>query len=257
MTLHKIYTTFFDEEMKSRGFKRKGKLYYRLCGEILQGVVLKAINPYTIHFFFTPYWMENIIMETNPKLSKGYWAEQGLEVSPGSSSYFKPENVELNCDFMSACFDVAKKHILPVMDKVNSLEAYFEYCTPHWSGFDDERAYKRWVKFKPGEIDPKHSHLDAIFDPTITILWHCYSRYLYQACLKYSIDKGDITKGYELLQEKMAILGLCTDIDLGPKRRYEEYMTEDGLERAKKLIDDRKKRMKQRLKDELGLEVED
>jgi hypothetical protein len=55
----------------------------------------------------------------------------------------------------------------------------------------------------------------------------------------------------------MAILGICNDVDLGPKRRYEEYMTEDGLERAKKLIDERVAIMKKRLKDDLDLEVED
>ena len=256
MTLFKIFTSTFDEEMMSRGFKRKGWLYYRLHGEILQGVTLKTTTPYEINFYFVPYWMESFSVDTG-SLDKRYWAENGVMICPSFSSRYKKENVQLNQDFMSVCFDIAKKHVLPVMDKINCLDAYLEHCVPNWCGFDDERLGKRILKFNYGKIDSKYSHLDALFDPKITILWHIWdSMFIYQPFLKHAIKKNDIIKGYDLLCDKFKLLDSVVDPNLISIKKYQEYMTEDGLERAKKLINGRITTMKQRLKDELGLEVD-
>ena len=258
MTLFKIFTSTFDEEMKSRGFKRKGWLYYRLRGEILQGVTLKTINPYTIHFHIQPYWKESIHMSGSFRLDQRYWVEDGSEIDPDNYAYFRRENVQLNQDFMNICFEIAKKHILPAMDEVDSIDKYIEYCTPHWSGFNNERAHEIRVTFDPVEIDPRYAylHIPYSYRKKIDIYWHVFDFWhVYQAFLKYAIDHSDIQKGYDLLCEKIKSLFGSVDPDYLPVQRYKEYLTEDGLERAKQLINDRIATMKKRLKDELGLEV--
>ena len=55
MKLSKCFTTVFDGGMKAAGFSRKGVLYYRMKGTILQGVFLKATNPYSLCFAAFPY----------------------------------------------------------------------------------------------------------------------------------------------------------------------------------------------------------
>ena len=259
MTLFKIFTSTFDEEMKSRGFKRKGWLYYRLHGEILQGVTLKTINPYMLHFHFQPYWKESYHMSDAFRLDERYWAEDGIDMIPDDYAYFRRENVQLNQDFMSICFEIAKKHILPVLDYVDSLDKYLEYFTPHWSGFNDERAHEIGVDFDPVEIDPRYAYLHIPYNckKKIRIVWKVFDfSYIYQAFLKYAIDHSDIQKGYDLLCEKIKALLGHVDPDYRAIEYYKEYLTEDGLERAKQLINDRIAVMKQRLKDELRLEVE-
>ena len=80
--------------------------------------------------------------------------------------------------------------------------------------------------------------------------------FIYQPFLKHAIKKNDIIKGYDLLCDKFKLLDSVVDPNLISIKKYQEYMTEDGLERAKKLINDRIAVMKPRLKDELGLEVD-
>lgn len=259
MTLFKIFTSTFDEEMKSRGFKRKGWLYYRLRGEILQGVTLKTINPYTLHFHCQPYWREEIIIDST-RMDQRYWAEHGSEIIPDIYAYFRRENVQLNQDFMNICFEIAKRHILPAMDEIDTLDKYIEYCTPHWSGFDDERAHKTCVTFDPVEIDPRYAYLHIPYNrkKEISIVWRVLNvRFDYQVFLQYAIDHSDIKKGYDFLCETIKMRRGHIDPDFLALQYYKEYLTEDGLERAKKLINDRTSIMKSRLRDELGLEVDE
>ena len=161
---------------------------------------------------------------------------------------------------MNICFEIAKRHILPAMDEIDTLDKYFEYLTPHWSGFDDERAHKSHITFDPVEIDPRYAYLHIPYNrkKDISIGWHVLNlRSDYQVFLQYAIDHSDIKKGYDFLCETMKTIIGQIDFDYLIIRFYEEYLTEDGLERAKKLINDRTAIMKSRLRDELGLEVDE
>ena len=135
MKMLKMFTTTFDPVLKEMGFKRKGRLYYRLVGEILQGVVLKTINPYSIHFFAQPYWME-LDSEKWTSLAKGYWAESGA-YKIGTDVYYKQEYEELNQYVMSFCLEVAEKYFLPFLDRIVDFDSLLESINPDWDMAND------------------------------------------------------------------------------------------------------------------------
>ncbi|MBQ7387207.1 MAG: hypothetical protein IJW03_03475 [Clostridia bacterium] len=273
MTMTKLYTTFFDEELKSRGFKRKAKLYYRLNGDMLQGVVLKAINPYSIHFYSAPYWMENIQAELSP-LYKGYWAEHGIEISPDTFSYYRAEKEEMNVEYMHTCFTLAKRHILPILDRMYDLNSYIENLTPNWPDIYDEKAEERVLKIyprdlnrkftlkeheieklrllntSPEEVDQNELHMD--YRSTVTMLYHLFEYQSYSAFLQYGCDKGDLQAGLDLLKE-IKLPAVCSR-DLA-QERYMKFMTDDGLEKAKAFLDTKRVTMRIRLRAELGLDI--
>ena len=248
MKMTKLYTTVFDEELKSRGFKRKAKLYYRLNGDNLQGVIIKAVNPYSIHFYSAPYWMENIQAELFP-LHKGYWAENGSSVD--SALYYREENEQNNFDQMTACLTLAKAHILPIMDNMFDLKSYIENCTPSWHGFDGKTGYQAVIKIHPNDIDDKYSYLK---DP-ISLVWYFWNMYTYSAFLKYACEEEDLQKGYDLLEEKASLMPDLWGVKEPALKDYMEYMIDGGLEKAKQYFDERRKIMIPRLRDELGIDT--
>ena len=251
MKMTKLFTTVFDEELKSRGFKRKAKLYYRLNGDILQGVVIKTINPYTIHFYSAPYWMENIQAKLSP-LHKGYWAESGFCIAPEVDAYYREENEQFNLDYMNACFTLAKEHILPVLDRMNDLDSYIELCITNWSTLDDEKARQDFIKIKLGDIDRKYSCTDS----QIKMFWRVWNGlYTYSAFLHYGCLKGDLKIGYDLLEKQSAFLPFHTNSNRSAQNNYIKFMTDDGIEKAKAYFDERRAIMIPRLRDELGLDT--
>ncbi len=250
MKMSKLFTTIFDEELKSRGFKRKAKLYYRLNGDILQGVVIKAINPYSIHFYSAPYWMENIQVELFP-LYKGYWAENGVSISPWCA-YYREENEQFNIDIMNICFTLAKNYVLPFLDQINDLDSYIDNCVPNWTGIGTEFNSCAF-EIRPGEVDEKYSYIN---DFPINMVCHIWDNlYTYSAFLKYACIKGNLQKGYDLLEEKVSLLPSSWCSKDSVQNRYMEFMIDDGLTRAERYLDERRSIMLPRLRDELGLDT--
>lgn len=250
MKMTKLFTTVFDGEMKSRGFKRKAKLYYRLNGDNLQGVVIKTVNPYSIHFYSAPYWMESIQADLFP-LQKGYWAEISTSISPHWSARYYEENEQFNFDNMNLCFTLAKDHILPIMDKMNDLDSYIENCVPSWSGFGTE-INRCVIEIGPDDVEEGYSFL---VDFPIKMVWHVWDMYTYSAFLQYACLKGDLQKGYDLLEEKGALMPDSWGSKEYAQNKYAEFMTDDGLQRAEQYLADRRKIMLPRLRDELGLDT--
>ena len=250
MTMTRLFTTTFDEELKSRGFKRKAKLYYRLNGEILQGIIIKTINPYTLNFTAIPYWME-YAQENFSSYHKGFWAENGICISPGTDAYYRAENEQLNLDYMNSCFELAKKYALPALDKINDLDSYMECCLPHWDLPDREESRKRVLKIHPSDIDEKYSYIRF----PITLCWHIFdSHYTHSAFLNYAYSIGDIQKGYEMLKDTESQREHGGDLSL---RKYREFLGEDGMEKAEKYFRERKAKTLPLLRDELGLNTFD
>lgn len=242
----RLFTTTFDEELKSRGFKRKAKLYYRLNGEILQGIIIKTINPYTLHFTAIPYWMERR-REYTTAYSKGFWAENGICISPGTDAYYRAENEQLNLDYMNICFELAKKYALPALDKIKDIDSYMEYCLPHWDLPDKEASRKRVLKIHPCDIDAKYSYIRF----PITLLWDAFdSLYTHYAFLNYAYSIADIQKGYEMLKDTELRREHGGDFSL---KQYREFLGDDGMEKAEKYFSERKAKTLPLLRDELGL----
>lgn len=251
MKMTKLFTTVFDEELISRGFKRKAKLYYRLNGDILQGVIIKTINPYTIHFYSAPYWMENIQAKLSP-LHKGYWAEHGWCISPGGGAYYREENENLNLDYMSICLALAKEYIFPILDKMNNIDSYIENCVPNWTTMRNEVSRNDVIVVNPWTIDEKYSHIDT----DIKMLWRVWDElFTYNAFLYKGYTNNNLKCGYEILNSKAALLPFHTNRDQYAQNKYMEFMTDDGLSRAKQYFEERRAIMIPRLRDELGLDT--
>lgn len=121
MKLNKCFTTVFDAPLKERGFKKKGLLYYRMNGEILQGITVKLTNPYDISFAYLPYWLFGTDMETRGyPLGKNYWAE-GQDLN---GSYYKADDEETELKKMQGMMDIFLELVIPFLDGVYDLETY-------------------------------------------------------------------------------------------------------------------------------------
>ena len=63
--------------------------------------------------------------------------------------------------------------------------------------------------------------------------------------------------GYDLLKDKELLLPTSWVNKESARKKYIEYMTDDGLERAKAYFEERRSIMLPRLRDELGLDTFD
>lgn len=124
MKLSKCFTTVFDGGMKAAGFSRKGVLYYRMNGTILQGVFLKATNPYSLCFAAFPYWLYYKRLYPDPAIAKGYWTQVGGMLL--TMNYYAPDRDEENTRDMEAVFDLVQDYLLPYLDGIDSESAYLD-----------------------------------------------------------------------------------------------------------------------------------
>ena len=249
--MNKLFISIFDEELKSRGFKKKANLYYRLNGNNLQGVKFKAINPYNIHFYSAPYWMENIQAKLSP-LHKGHWAECGFCIAPEVDAYYREENEQFNLDYMNACFSLAKIHILPVLEKMNGIDSYIEHCITNWKTLDEENARQDFVKIRMQDIDERYSYIDS----ELKMFWRVWDDlYSYYAFLYSGYSNNNLMDGYNKLVDKASLLPFHTNRNQYAQSKYMEFMTDDGIEKAKAYFEQRRSIMIPRLRDELGLDT--
>ncbi|MBQ9781092.1 MAG: hypothetical protein IJW00_09130 [Clostridia bacterium] len=125
MTLSKCFTTVFDNHMKSVGFFRKGILYYRMVGNMLQGVRLETTNPYFVRFCSFPYWLyhKRAISQAS-NITRGTWV-QGCG-SLLTMNYYAPNAEEQNVRDMMTIFDLFRDIVLPYLDCVSTEEEYLQ-----------------------------------------------------------------------------------------------------------------------------------
>ena len=250
MTISRLFSTVFDEEMKSRGYKRKTKLYYKLDGEMLKGVVIRCINPYIIDFNVLPYWYEPYLQYIDDQpLTKGYWAEDEaiLHISPGMLSYYRKENERLNSDYMTLCLELAKKYILPRFDKVNDIDSYIELIT-----YD-------WRKNATGDVMPFASEIDtkefgeqyAYMNDYVQYGWCRYTRVLQYVMLEKALIDKSFEPAYKIFKEILT--------EYRQKEYYSKVffdaMNSGDLEWIERYKQQRKAIIAPRLRDELGLDT--
>lgn len=122
MKLNKCFTTVFDSALKERGFKRKGVLYYRINGEILQGITIKLINPYHICVGYIPYWMYDIARHFSRgcPLERNYWAE---EFDYLDGDYYRQDDDQA-LEKMQSLLDPVINKLIPLLDKISSQDDY-------------------------------------------------------------------------------------------------------------------------------------
>lgn len=121
MRLSSCFTTIFTQILMENGFKKKGILYYRMNGDILQGITIKLINPYTVTFSYFPYWIYDFAEETKRySLGKSYWAE----INGVDGSYYRKENEDAELENMRKIGDLVQYKIIPFLDKIYDLESY-------------------------------------------------------------------------------------------------------------------------------------
>ncbi len=105
MTMNKCFTSIFTGPLTKEGFVRKGVLYYRLCGEIMQGVMLKTINPFSVCVNMCPWWTYGLMGYDADDLTRGYWTEHGININ---GFYYRKTEPEENDAAMRQCLDVPR-----------------------------------------------------------------------------------------------------------------------------------------------------
>lgn len=122
MKLNKSFTTVFDPALKEHGFKRKGVLYYRINGEILQGITIKLINPYHICVGFIPYWMYNILwnFHRGSSIDKCGWAEDNSYLF---GDYYRQDDKSAP-NKLNSYLDLVINKLIPLLDSISSIDDY-------------------------------------------------------------------------------------------------------------------------------------
>ena len=253
MNVKKLFSTVFNEEMQKRGFKLKGRVFYRMVGEMLQGVTIKPLKNYSLHFISYPYWSyswDACSAVESTGYAKGYWAEAGLELSPCLSAYYREVNAEMNLDYMNACLEIASEQILPIIDKIDSIDTFLSYREYNWINLPEELRNKRCVQLQRNDILEKYGDYHGEF----TLRWddkvsrvHQYA-YLYKA-----YQDGSFDRAYRLLSH--TIEDCSAEYQKRLSSLFVEKMQSGDLEWIEQYRQSRKEQLVPRFKKELGLDI--
>ena len=258
MKMTKMFTTVFDEEMKRRGFKRQGYVYSRLVGEILQGVVIKTINPYTIHFCACPWWTPTNICCESMSYKKGHWSECGIEIKPDLSAYYREANEEFNLVYMTECLEIAEIYALPFLDKITDIDSYLKYGLTEWLDFCEfptgrSSWYCALQTERLAELIGEHAYIKVMGD-----IWRNLKQYAY---LYKAYQEGSFENVYEQMMSRLREEDACgfwrTDKSCTDFRieLFKEKMEQNDLDFIVKYKEERRKIILPKLRDELKLDV--
>ena len=123
MSVSKYYNKVFKAPLTALGFKKQGKLFYRIKGNTIQAVLLDDIKPFRIFYTVYPYWCHRLIgIKCNKavqKLKKGWWAQ--------NSTYTQGMYYYADCDenftpVMELCLKAFTDNILPYFDSLTNEE---------------------------------------------------------------------------------------------------------------------------------------
>lgn len=274
MTTTRLFTTVFDEEMYSRGFKRKGRVYYKLCGELIYSVALKPINPYSIHFNVIPYWLIEYLQErfspTYP-YTKGVWAECGCDIT--GRLYSKAEGEQANIDYMNTCLSVAKRYMLPFMSEIKSgydllvpfqnlkdknIDLNSDWPATLYEASDSIRKIQdEKLKFSrgdsgfiifdvaPGSMDPKYEYLNK-YGMMVAFVWECHVQQL------LLLDMAQKEQSYE---NACKIWESYAPSYIYGRDIFKSKMRENNFEWIKQFRAEQEKIALPKLRDELGLSI--
>ena len=141
MKLNKCFTDTFNPTMKQAGFSKIGLLYYRIHGNMLQGVFCDPINPFNIYFASFPYWMyDEVCIIRDPNIKRGSWTARGGVVF---GFYYNPKLPEQNETYMQTILDVVTHTVLVYLDSMKTEQDFFLKCVNGSSELDCEYDYHR------------------------------------------------------------------------------------------------------------------
>lgn len=249
MTITRLFTKTFDEVMKAKGFKRKNRLYFKLVGEILQGVVIKATNPFEICFCAAPYWIPRNLTDMFP-LHKGYWAESnGFRIN--STDFYRKDAEVYNSYYMNECLKLAENYVFPYFESITDLDSYIDAMTDFWAGRSPEEKRLRLIRFF---VDSE----DGLRDSEITVFW----RMLEQGTQYALLYKAYLNHSFEQTYEELKTI-LSHNVLVSPRDRLDEYYGGAFINQMEKgdylwietFRQERKKQIEERMREELGLSV--
>jgi hypothetical protein len=116
----------------THGFRRKGTLYYRLNGSILQGIVLvKTESSYIIRYNIFPYWVygseSGFVPSDKSSLEDGSWADGNIEDFSGV--YYTAEDIAGVKKNLNQILEIINGFVLPQLDIVNDECSYYAFMS--------------------------------------------------------------------------------------------------------------------------------
>lgn len=278
MKAGQLFTQIFDKELKRRGYKRKGILYVRLVGEMLQGVTIKVLSPapYELCFTSMPYWIFDPKCYDYQQMHKGIWLTNSASVRLCSPIMYLEEWKEKNRLCMEACFNLAMNEILPYIENVDTLEKFvnMQYISVegvnverrnrlihairlHNIPYDGPNPFKIKGRDYYRAIDPEEAKKEVLFDvfgrglsiPFDFIIRSIgnYGFYEQYAFLMQAREERNFQKYYDILEEEEGR-------NMGV---YKEKMRENDFDWILQFKEEQKKLIIPKLREELGLSTFD
>ena len=189
MKLQKCFTIMFSDYLKEHGFQQKGVLFYRMNGDILQGVTLHTGNVQTVTLGFFPYWI--IRHQSNggicPDIKKGVWADEwrlndlfSVKKAGGSGTN---DIVMLKGEYTPEDMMIAKNRFqgvcMPLLDRVRDLDSYIHetvyYDPSKVPGFENTR-----ISYTPRDLQRPlllKAYRDGSFDHVVGIAEYLLEKY--------------------------------------------------------------------------------
>lgn len=128
MTIRQLFREVFRETLAEHGFGYKYNYFYRLNGEMLQGVTVVPSygGGYFLRVACYPYWMHDFINDANIRntFKKPYWVEQ-FDVKSGEMTFFLQDSPD-NCPMMERLLQNFLKNVLPAMDAICDVQSMGE-----------------------------------------------------------------------------------------------------------------------------------
>ncbi len=121
----KAFRAVFEAQLKEYGFRRKGKVFYRFRGNIIEAVSTKGTISGGTIFAYYPYWLHYIKNgDYNANLKRNYWVEESeIMYEPfqiGNRTYeWQEEKFKVH-------FEEFNSKVMPILDKVCDLESFIE-----------------------------------------------------------------------------------------------------------------------------------
>lgn len=126
MNTRQAFRDVFRPVLTEHGFRYNGKVFCRLSGEFLQGIVVVPASGggYFFRFACYPYWMHNLIYYEDSMYNdfqKPWWVEQ--YDAPGTYAYFNKNDLEKSLEDMREYLKLIEEQLLPHLDAIDDLES--------------------------------------------------------------------------------------------------------------------------------------
>lgn len=192
MNYRQCFTTVFTDYLKEHGFHKKGSLFYRMNGDILQGVSVHAglaVKAVTVGFY--PYWIFPLNPgHGDPDLKKGHWTDEWRVGDVTSVKLAGDSGIDIVTIKNISAPDDMIEHMLkikqgfaevcmPLLDRVNDLDSFLHetvYFDPSKvPGFEQTRiSYAGWDLQRPLLLK---AYRDGSFDYAIGIAKYREEKY--------------------------------------------------------------------------------